>query len=250
MQFTSASFLKKEPISAAALPEDQKMAVEAGRSYPRARVVDQRAGHLQVELPGGAGRWWVFKDHVQGLQLGVKLAVPYQSQRDNYRDASRTCFSSSNAMLLMALRPGAISSDDDYIERLFRIGDTTDASVQLQTLASYGIKANFHQNGSLGDLKAQLDAGIPAPCGILHHGPASAPCGGGHWICVIGYADDANAPGGGTFIVHDPWGEIDHASGTYPSTNGEARRYSYKLMAARWTAEGPGSGWWIKAAKP
>jgi hypothetical protein len=76
------------------------------------------------------------------------------------------------------------------------------------------------------------------PVGILHHGPASAPSGGGHWICVIGY-DDAKRG----FIVHDPWGEIDNASGTYPDTNGASKLYSYKLFDSRWTVSGTSDGW-------
>jgi hypothetical protein len=49
--------------------------------------------------------------------------------------------------------------------------------------------------------------------------------------------------------VNDPWGEIDHATGTYVSTNGKGVRYSKKLLAARWTVEGDGSGWAIVASK-
>ena len=41
------------------------------------------------------------------------LDVQYFSQLDNYRDASRTCYSSSCAMLLDYVNPGAISGDDE-----------------------------------------------------------------------------------------------------------------------------------------
>ena len=180
---------------------------------------------------------------------GVKLSVPYQSQRDNYRDANRTCFSSACAMLLMSRKPGAISGDNQYVRQVFQRGDSTNSSVQVATLAAFGVKAQFLTNGSLAALKAQLDRNIPAPCGILHHGPAAAPSGGGHWICVVGYQDDPLRPGGGFFWVHDPWGEIDHATGQYISTSGQYRQYSYALMNARWTADTPDSdGWWIRAS--
>ena len=176
---------------------------------------------------------------------GGVLNVPYFSQRDNYRDASRTCFSSSCAMLTEFLKPGTLpgaKGDDKYVEQVFNRGDSTDASVQLQTLKHFGINASFKQNGSLSTLDSLLGQGIPVPIGILHHGPASAPSGGGHWLIVIGKE-------GSNYIVNDPWGEIDNASGTYPSTDGKRKKYSENLIKARWTVEGPGSGWFIQASK-
>ena len=173
------------------------------------------------------------------------LNVPYFSQRDNYRDASRTCFSSSCAMLTECLKPGTLpgaKGDDKYVEQVFSRGDSTDASVQVQTLKHFGITASFKTNGSLGTLDSLLGQGIPVPIGILHHGPANAPSGGGHWILVIGKE-------GTDYIVNDPWGEIDNASGTYVSENGKCRKYSENLIKARWTVEGPGSGWYIQASK-
>ena len=56
--------------------------------------------------------------------VGVLLDVPYYSQRDNYRDSSRTCFSSSCAMALVESVPGSISGDDEYVRTVFSIGDT------------------------------------------------------------------------------------------------------------------------------
>jgi hypothetical protein len=173
------------------------------------------------------------------------LNVPYFSQRDNYRDASRTCFSSSCAMLTEFLKPGTLpgaKGDDKYIQEVFKRGDSTDANVQIQTLKHFGITASFKTNGSLSTLDALLGQGIPVPVGILHHGPSSAPSGGGHWIIVIGKE-------GTNYIVNDPWGEIDNASGTYISQNGKGLKYSENLIKARWTVEGPGSGWFVQASK-
>lgn len=176
------------------------------------------------------------------------LAVPYFPQRDNYRDASRTCFSSSCAMLLEFLKPGTLpgpKGDDIYIKKVFSIGDTTIASVQLKALASFGVKATYTTTATFAKLDSQLAAGKPVPIGILHHGPASAPSGGGHWIIVIGKKLDENAPGGCWYVVHDPWGTIDHATGTYPSTDGRSKHYSRNLLKVRWTVEGDGSGYAI-----
>jgi hypothetical protein len=175
-------------------------------------------------------------------KVGPVLNVPYYSQRDNYRDASRTCFSSSCAMLCKFLKPNSIKGDDDYIKYVFSVGDTTDASVQVQTLKHFGVASRFATNGTFNLLDSQLSQGIPVPIGILHHGPASAPSGGGHWICVIGKDGDS-------YVVNDPWGEIDNATGTYISTNGAKLKYSKNLLKARWTVEGDGSGWCVVASK-
>ena len=174
--------------------------------------------------------------------VGAVLNVPYFSQRDNYRDAARTCFSSSCAMLCKFLKPNSIKGDDDYVREVFKRGDSTDAAVQVQTLKHFGVTSRFVTNGTFSLLDSQLSQGVPVPVGILHHGPASAPSGGGHWIIVIG-------KDGSDYICQDPWGEIDNASGTYPSTNGNRVKYSKNLLKARWTVEGDGSGWCIVANK-
>ena len=177
------------------------------------------------------------------------LNVPYYSQRDNYRDASRTCFSSSCAMLCKFLKPNSIKGDDDYIKEVFKRGDTTDAAVQVQTLKHFGVSSRFATNLTFSTLDSLLSQGIPVPVGILHHGPSSAPSGGGHWIIVIGKEADAKAPGGSWYVVNDPWGEINNATGTYPSTDGNRVKYSRNLLKARWTVEGDGTGWGIVAKK-
>jgi hypothetical protein len=173
------------------------------------------------------------------------LAVPYFSQRDNYRDAARTCFSSSCAMLCETLKPGTLpgaKGDDKYVQEVFKRGDSTDASVQIQTLKHFGINASFKTNGTLGTIDALLAQGIPVPIGILHHGPANAPSGGGHWLIVVGKE-------GSDYIVNDPWGEITHSNGTYPSSDGKLKKYSKALLDSRWTVASSNDGWYIHASK-
>ena len=168
----------------------------------------------------------------------IVLDVPYYSQRDNYRDADRTCFSSACAMALSYLRPRIITGDDDYVREVFKRGDSIHSWIQIQVLKHFGITASFSQRENNDTMMSQINKGIPVPCGILHRGPGYHPNGGGHWICVIGYDDKG-------WIVHDPWGEIDHASGTYVSQNGESLHYSYNLMDYRWTVAGISDGWSI-----
>ena len=207
---------------------------------------EELATKVDPELLNDDASWVkTYRTPAPALAGGGVLNVPYFSQRDNYRDASRTCFSSSCAMLTEFLKPGTLpgaKGDDKYVEQVFNRGDSTDASVQLQTLKHFGINASFKQNGSLSTLDSLLGQGIPVPIGILHHGVPGAVSGGGHWLIVIGKE-------GSNYICQDPWGEIDHASGTYPSTNGNKVKYSANLLTSRWTVEGPGSGWFIQASK-
>jgi hypothetical protein len=180
----------------------------------------------------------------QPRQLSNPLQVPYFSQRDSETPhALRMCFSSSCAMLLATLKPGTLAGpngDDAYLGRVLRYGDTTDAQAQLKALASYGIKATFTQKADWALVKGQIDRGIPVPLGFLHHGPASKPGGGGHWLCAIGYTPDA-------LIVHDPFGEINLAAGGYLNNWGARLRYSRKNFGPRWMVEGTGTGWAIVA---
>jgi hypothetical protein len=178
------------------------------------------------------------------------LKVPYFSQRDNYKDPYRTCFSSSCAMLLEYMKPGTLpgeTGDDIYLKKVFSIGDTVSSDVQVKALASFGLDVKFTTHSTFSQLDSQLENKKPVPIGILHHGTPSAPTGGGHWIVVIGKEINKNAPGGCYYIVNDPYGEIDNATGTYPSTNGNSVKYSKNLLKARWTVEGDGSGYAIIA---
>ena len=181
--------------------------------------------------------------------VGAVLNVPYFSQRDNYRDAARTCFSSSCAMLCKFLKPGSINGDDDYVREVFKRGDSTDAAVQVQTLKHFWVASKFSTNITFSTLDSLLSQGIPIPIGILHKGPSTAPSGGGHWIIVIGKEGDPKAPGGCWYIVQDPWGELNNSTGVYTSTNGTKLKYSKQMLSQRWTVEGDGSGWGIIATK-
>jgi len=251
----SDTFLKKAPAPGGELKDDEKVSVPAGKEYEIVWRGKEDEGHVKVSLAGGQGNWFVYAPHWGGLEtseppknptpavMGTKLlSTPYFSQRDNIasgRDLPyRTCFSSSCAMLAVTVKPGCITGDDDYIKRRQKYGDSTDASAQVKCLNSLGIKARFITSGNNELVKKQIDRGIPVPCGILHHGPASSPTGDGHWICVVGY--DATG-----FIVNDPWGEINHANGTYPKTNGKHVHYNYKLFDSRWTVASSSDGWCI-----
>ena len=87
------------------------------------------------------------------------LAVPYYPQTDNYTQPERTCNSSSCAMTLEYFRPGTLNGpkgDDDYIRKVFNIGDTTDHAVQTAVLNDYGVKSEFRYDLDFVDLDREL----------------------------------------------------------------------------------------------
>jgi len=166
------------------------------------------------------------------------LAVPYYPQTDNYTEPDRTCNSSSCAMALEYFRPGTLNGpkgDDEYIRKVFNIGDTTDHSVQTAVLNDYGVKSSFLYDLDFADLDAELLAKRPVVIGILHRGTLQNPTGG-HMIVVIG--KDAK----GNYICHDPYGDLydGYTSSVY---NGKSVVYEPSVLKARWTVDGPDSGW-------
>ena len=165
------------------------------------------------------------------------LDVPYYPQTDNYRDANRTCNSSSCAMCLAYFKPGTLTGakgDDAYVQKVFSIGDTTDHSVQTKVLASYGIKSSFSYSLSFADLDRELAAGRPVVIGILHRGPLSSPTGG-HMVVVIGKTDS------GDYVVNDPYGSLNDGY-TGAVTNGRGAVYRRSELARRW-CPGGNDGW-------
>lgn len=199
----------------------------------------QRRREAEINLFCNAGR----PQRQQNGALGP-LKVPYYSQRDSQitGQANRMCFSSSCAMLVAYLRPGKLSGsngDDQYLQTVLKYGDTTDPQAQLKALAYYGITARFRQDCTWADLTLQIARGVPVPCGFLHHGPSSAPTGGGHWLIVIGTTPTA-------VLVNDPFGEMLVAEGTYAGNRGAGLAYSHKNWGPRWMVNG-NDGWAIIA---
>jgi hypothetical protein len=243
-----ATLLKKKPVAGTELAENEKSAVEPGKAYAGCKVLKEEAGHKLVDLPGGAGQWFVYPSHWEGFAAKpaaatpsatgpVDLAVPFWEQTNNYTQASRTCNTSSCAMVLEFFRPDAVVSDDQYLKKLIdgHYGDTTDHGAQGRLLADLGLKSTWHTNLSLAALEKEIRAGRPVVCGILHRGSESAPTGG-HMIVCRGVTSS------GDFRCNDPYGSCND-SYTGPVENGNNVIYSRKMMAARWTPDGPNSGW-------
>lgn len=152
----------------------------------------------------------------------------------------RDCFSASSAML--AAFWGKEPNEDDYNALRQSYGDSTSAEAQLAALRHLGLQAEFCTDGSLQTLKNEIDAGRPVAVGWLHHGPPSAPSGGGHWTVVIGYDDSG-------VIMNDPYGSCDLVNGGYPQNhNGARQHYSYANWEPRWRPQGSG-GWYLVAQR-
>lgn len=255
------TWLKRKPVQSSALAAEEKLFVPKGSAHVWKQIVMlPGCDHYKVILEAQPDKdWYFFPAHWKIIndalpqeepapvkhESKLLLNTPYYSQRDNYRDAMRTCFSSSCAMLVSTLHPGSLSNDDEYLETVFELGDTTDSSVQIRALEIHGVKASLRQDGGWSDIDSQLVKGIPVPIGVLHKGSVKSPSGGGHWLVVVGRTEDNSR-----YICNDPFGEMDLVSGGYPSTNGKHVIYSKKNLGPRWMVEGPGSGWFIKAEKP
>ena len=225
-------------------------------------VLEQLVAHEPQALEeGGALRTLWMAD--PGSQVAVASPVPVRpafpnplagvprfQQRDSAQLAQRdrTCFSSSCAMLLEAIKPGTLkgaNGDDQYLAVVQRFGDTTDANAQLKALAHYGVTARLVQDADFQLIEQQIARGIPVPCGYLHRGPVDRPTGSGHWLVVVGITPSH-------VIVHDPLGEADLVNGTTLNAKGMGLRFSRQNFGKRWMVEpigggayryAPGKGW-------
>lgn len=153
----------------------------------------------------------------------------------------RDCFSASCAMV--AAYWGKVNDQNAYNAIRQTYGDTTDPQVQVKALAHLGLDSHFRTDGTIALLRAEIDAGRPVAVGWLHHGPASAPSGGGHWTLVIGYDSTG-------VWMHDPYGSCDLIAGGYPDGGNPAdqlgcrEHYSYRNWEPRWRPNGEG-GWFL-----
>jgi len=192
----------------------------------------------QEKTWAGFVKLWVEWTHSPGAKVReIRLRVPFYPQTDNKFEPSRTCNTSSCAMVARFL--GAkIASDDAYYQIVRKYGDTTDHTAQTKALAELKIKSTWHTNLGYDDLDKSLEAGLPIVIGILHRGSLASPTGG-HMIVVIGRTAHHD------YICHDPYGSLLDPGGGYTGkvSNGNGVIYSRTILNRRWLPEGPRSGW-------
>ena len=207
-------------------------------------AVDQLQKEVPAELLLDTADWAEKYREKPPAPKEINLNVPYYNQVDNYRDAGRTCNSSSCAMCLEFLKPGTLKGakgDDAYIQKVFTIGDTTDHSVQTQALASYGVKSEFSYNLGFSDIDKSLSAGKPVVIGILHRGSLSAPTGG-HMVVVRGKTAK------GDYYINDPYGSLNDGY-TGPVENGKNCVYTKDVLIHRWLDHGADKTGWGRIFK-
>ena len=207
-----------------------------------------------LEAGGALRRLWI--QHQEATRVGV----PYFQQRDSAQRSQRdrSCFSSSCAMLLDALKTGTLpgsNSDDQYLAVVQRYGDTTDANAQLQPLAYYGVTARLVQDADFRLIEQQIARGIPVPCGYIHRGPVERPIGSGHWLGRR--RPHAYPPGGERSLGGAGSGQRRHpqhqrdgaallAAELWPALDGGGHRW-WGLPLCPWEGLGGGVGWgWLR----
>ncbi len=216
---------------------------EAARWYANLEHQNKALDNLQATLTPEQLLTFAQEFRAGTVQAKPKfpLSVPYFYQRDSKTGhGERSCQSSALAMAIKYLNPKLITDDDDYLNLVFRYGDTVAQSAHQKALDNLGLKHKFAMNGSEKELIRILDLGYPVPIGILHKGSIQNPSGGGHWITVTGYDSEF-------FYVHDPFGELDLVNGGYPlagPTNGKQQKYSRKNVLKRWLISNTSDGWY------
>ena len=204
--------------------------IEESQQYDAFQWLESQVDPTTLEIFGQK-----YRTKPEGL-VANPLLVEYQSQNDNASGTGyRECFSSSMAMIAMYW--GKVQNDDEYNRIRSKYGDSTSAEAQLACLRSLGLNPSFVTNASTQTLQNEIDNGHPVGVGWLHHGPYTAPSGGGHWTVVIGYYDNG-------VIMNDPNGEANLTAGGYTNNlNGSNLKYSYQHWEPRWALPTRNDGW-------
>jgi Peptidase_C39 like family len=157
----------------------------------------------------------------------LDTTTKYWSQRDNIEQPHRTCNSTTNAMyldwLLRVTGRTGLPGDQGYVNRVLGNGDTTEHTVQTQTIREYGFSTTWMTDEDTPFVDELLEAGFPVVVNILHRGSMSKPTGG-HIILLVGKGDSS-------YVAHDPYGTL---MSNYSNTNGKHSIIPVQQFKARW----------------
>lgn len=198
-----------------------------------------RSGRPPQEILSEQAEWArTFSSRAKGPN---PLARPYFWQSDNGPEGWRQCQTSAIAMELAGQGVRGITDDLDYLRIVNRFGDTTVQESHRKALETLKVKASFSKLWAPNTIKACIGRGVGFVAGILHHGPNTAPTGGGHYVLVIGTTERH-------YICHDPFGELDMVGGGWVSRAkgaGKLIRYTQANFHRRWDVKGERWGWVI-----
>jgi|TARA_S200002703_G_scaffold79297_1_gene68235 hypothetical protein len=179
-----------------------------------------------------------------------QIYMPYFRQLDNETGTGyRECFSSAAAMVAAFYKK--VKTDDEYNKVRAQFGDTTSVMVQLKTLRSLGLEAEFRMDGDADMVEMEIERGRPVLVGWMHTGnllrgekPSCNGLGCGHWSVISGYAGrNSNDP---EWIMQDPKGYPEMEKGGHSNPHlGRNVRVRQAAFHQRWQVDGPGTGWVI-----
>jgi len=191
---------------------------------------------------------WIEVWRTSGIDQSVYMRQ-YFSQHDNPEEPNRSCFSSAAAMV--AAHWGKVESDDEYIARRQKFGDTTSVQAHIETLESFGLYARFIPDADNDVLEIEIEAGRPVLAGYWHEGnllkgewPRCDGDGCGHWLVVTGFQGKHSS--NPHWQVSDPAGKPLMSVGGHDKTvSGHNVMIRQAAFYQRWQALGPGTGWAI-----
>lgn len=230
--------------------------------YPRrvykCAVLDTKENYTYVDL-GSLGQWWldtkdwegfddrplcITKPVIESSVGRIHLKVPYFKQKDVHQGGYKSSLYLSCAAALMYLRPGKVINPEEYLEKIQQFGSYDCPYSNVDFLVNSEVTACYRKNGTFADLKSSIDKSYPVICCVLNQGPGNETSGEGHWVNVVGYDENRMH-----LIVNDPLGKLNHFTGNYETTEGEAVHYTKHFFRQRWSKEGYGSGWLISLCK-
>ena len=257
IKFIKPSVLKSSPVQSAVLDSSKKSLVSANSDVVVTEKIEAPDQHLKLVLESPVlamdGKTYLSKAFAYAPHLAAsrspgkfkKLPVPYFSQLDNstlrFGPGSRQCNLTSCAMLLAYLRPKLAENIDLTIYSEFesfyghildKYGDTTDHNAQTLALEELGVKTHFSYTLNVEDIIKSINKNYPVVLGVAYKSS-------GHIVIATGY-DEENK----LIYVHDPYGVRLGASNNYNiGENGAYDVYTFDLLKAIWTDNGPNTGW-------
>ena len=158
------TWLKKRPVEAKELSNDEKAQIVPSRSILRCKILDRENDHTYLEMLYGLGDWWIDDNHWDGLNSEPRVK-PYAVNSDLiflkdfpyfYQDPEKVGDSHifTFAMCLKYLKTPGINGVMEYSEALNKYGNSIQREAHVQALADFGRKATFTYSADPDDIQA------------------------------------------------------------------------------------------------